>query len=35
LFRTNTLVIGLTFALTSTTDGVRRYTAQSFRLHDY
>ena len=34
-FRTKTLVIGLVFGLTSTTDGVRRKTAQSFRLQDY
>ena len=30
--RTKTEVIGLIFALTSTTDGIRRYTAQPFRL---
>ena len=34
-FRTKTLVFGLNFALTSTTDNVRRNTAQPFRLHDY
>ena len=33
-FRTKTSVIGLIFALTSTTDGVRRNTAQPFRLQD-
>ena len=33
-FRTETLVMGLNFALTSTTNGIRRYTAQTFRLQD-
>ena len=34
VFRTKTFVIGLIFALTSTIDAVRRYTAQPFRLED-
>ena len=33
-FEKKTLVIGLIFALTSTTDGIRRNTAQPFRLQD-
>jgi hypothetical protein len=34
-FRTKTFVFGFIFALTSTTDGIRRNTAQPFRLNDY
>ena len=33
-FRTKTYVIGFILALTSTSDGIRRNTAQSLRLQD-